>query len=174
MSETANQQTETLVGATLRDNDFTLKMTGMSDMTFEIKAHSIKEGQPWGGISQIICVDGECTITVQAGRKGSSDVADWFKSQVGSGSAVGCGTIDMWPSEMNFAFIGTMTYKHGWQNLYWPGHCDWSGAQWAQQLVGWWTKHVWDFSSYRCWSTGTDFYPRRIARCQNNIHYHNR
>lgn len=100
--------------ATIRDNDFTLKMTGMSDMEFDISGHSITSGQPWEGISKISCnSSGDCTMTVRAGRKGSKNVAQWFKDNVDGGSALGCSTIDQMPSELNFAFIGTMTFSHG-------------------------------------------------------------
>jgi len=100
--------------ATIRDNEFDLSMTGMSEMTFTIKDHNIHSGQPWKGISKIDSdSSGTCKIHVMAGRKGSEGTAKWFKEKVAGGSAAGCSTTDLMPKELNFAFIGDMTFKHG-------------------------------------------------------------
>lgn len=100
--------------ATSHDNQFTLSMTGMSNLQFQISGHSITSGQPWSGITSITCNgDGSCTMNVEAGRKASAEVAAWFQAQVGNGSAIGTNTIDKMPTDLNFAFVGQMTFSHG-------------------------------------------------------------
>lgn len=101
------------VDATIRTNEFTLEMSGLSNLKFDIQSHFITDGQPWEGISKIQCSDTGCTMYVEAGRKGSSETADWFKSAINPGSAIGCDTYDTLPEELNFAFKGTMTFDHG-------------------------------------------------------------
>lgn len=101
------------VKATIRTNNFTLEMSGLSDLKFEINSHSITDGQPWEGISKIECNDKGCTMSVMAGRKDSNSTANWFADAIKPGSAVGCDTIDNMPDQLNFAFKGTMSFDHG-------------------------------------------------------------
>lgn len=97
----------------IHNNDFHLKMTGLSNFKFKITEHDVTEGQPWEGISGIQCEGDGCTITVRAGRKKSGVTADWFKEMIGNGSAMGCDTYDKLPGGLNFAFRGTMSFDHG-------------------------------------------------------------
>ena len=101
--------------ATIRTNRFELKMAGLSNLKFELqtdKSYCITEGQPWEGISKIECSSDGCTLFVEAGRKKSKQVADWFIKTIESGSAIGCDSYDTLPDELNFAFIGTMSFDH--------------------------------------------------------------
>ena len=59
----------------------------------------------------------ECEMTVRAGRKGSSDVANWFKDKIGHGSATACSSIDSLPGKLNFAFVGKMEFDFGGNTL---------------------------------------------------------
>lgn len=97
-----------------RENEFTFNMVGLSKMSFIVTDHCITAGQAgtWGGITKIVCGDKGCTLTVKAGRKGSSDVAVWFKAAIKPGSAIGCGTFDTLPEKLNFALTGTLSFDH--------------------------------------------------------------
>ena len=101
------------VDATIRQNDFTLQMSGLSNLKFEISDYCITSGQPWQGISKIECNDSGCTMSVMAGRKDSAATANWFADAIKPGSAIGCMTIDTMPEELNFAFKGNMSFDHG-------------------------------------------------------------
>lgn len=102
--------------AVLRTNEFSLKMTGLIDMEFDIEDYCITGGQPWEGLTGIQCTREGCTFAVKAGRKGSKEVATWFKEKIGNGSAIGCSTYDRLPEKLNFAFVGTMSFIHRKKN----------------------------------------------------------
>ena len=91
-------------------------------MKFDVEDHSITSGQPWEGVTDIKCSQAECEMTVRAGRKGSSDVANWFKDAIGQGSAIACSSIDSLPGKLNFAFVGNMEFDFG-SNRYSARHC---------------------------------------------------
>ncbi|PKH52532.1 hypothetical protein CXF68_18320 [Tenacibaculum sp. Bg11-29] len=97
--------------STLHDNNFDLKMIGLSDFNFTVTDYFITKEQPWDGISTSSNQKG-AMITAKAGRKGSKETADWFKKNIINGSAIGCQTIDKLPSKLNFAFKGTMSFSH--------------------------------------------------------------
>ncbi|CAL2092180.1 conserved hypothetical protein [Tenacibaculum sp. 190524A05c] len=99
------------------DNNFELKMVGLSNFSFTVgnsnkTDYAITEGQPWGGVTTKTNKVG-AIITVKAGRKKSSKVAEWFTDAIGNGSAIGCQTIDKLPTKLNFACKGTMSFTHG-------------------------------------------------------------
>ena len=98
---------------TIRANDFTLQMVGLSNLQFDITDYFITSGQPWGGISKITCNSSGCTMTVMAGRKASTATATWFANAIKPGSAIGCSTIDTMPKKLNFAFRGNMSFDQG-------------------------------------------------------------
>jgi hypothetical protein len=76
-------------------------------LAFSLENHSITSGQPWSGCSASI-KDGFFTIDARAGRKASSGVADWFRSNATNAiCSDDCNCV--WPSELNFAFTGTIT-----------------------------------------------------------------
>lgn len=109
--------------ATIRDNELILEIwngSGIDGATFELSEYDITPGQPWEGISSISCDSGKCTMHVKAGRKGSKSVANWLKEKVAGGSA--SGGAGRWPDELNFAFMGTLTFwyignTYGGQNI---------------------------------------------------------
>ena len=109
----SKQESVGQVDATIRTNEFTLQMSGLSNLKFELSDHSITSGQPWQGISKIECNDSGCTMYVMAGRKDSAATASWFADAIKPGSAIGCTTIDTMPEELNFAFKGNMSFDHG-------------------------------------------------------------
>lgn len=88
------------------DNDVKLSLTGIKIKSFEVEDHSITNGQPYGGVT----VPSGDTIRIKAGRHGSSTVADWFKKKASNGFVSGCDTYDKYPSELNFAVYGTLTF----------------------------------------------------------------
>lgn len=139
---------------TPRDNEFTFKMAGISKLAFDMKEHSITEGQPWKGITGYGCNQERCTLTVKAGRKASKEVADWFKKNIGGGSAMGCGSFDKLPQQLNFAFKGTLSFSHqgvvysGQDVVLAQGHNArsrnnwWVGGANMSQLINWPIPHI--------------------------------
>ena len=76
--------------------------------TYEIHAHKVTDGQdPDHHIYNDLTLDIEDKkeLVFDLGRKGSSDVADWFKDEFSSSQ----NTLDEDPIELNFAFRGTLT-----------------------------------------------------------------
>lgn len=75
--------------------------------------YSITGGQPWGGVVSGPGGSGglpAVLITAQAGRKGSSGPAQWFMSNAQGGQLISdFGGDDSGPSNLNFAFTGTLT-----------------------------------------------------------------
>ena len=107
-----DEDDDAYTSATLRTNTFTLKMSGMSNLKFDVHGYSYTSGQPWEGISSITCSSGSCVLTVKAGRHGSTRVANWFKAVVDDGSAIACDSDADWPNELNFGFRGTMSFDY--------------------------------------------------------------
>ena len=114
MSEQEAVGKEDAIESTLRENKFQLKMSGIHHLKFEVIDHFITSGQPWEGISKIVCdIDGSgCIMYVMAGRVGSKETASWFADAIRPGSAIGCETNDAMPEKLNFAFIGKMSFDH--------------------------------------------------------------
>lgn len=100
--------------ATEHDNDVFFAIAGVEDFDFQEEAHSITDGQPYSGTSSEVSDPGaEGKITVKAGRKGSEDVAEWFKDQVGAGQTVVCDSSGTFPDKLNFAVEGTLKMTVG-------------------------------------------------------------
>ena len=97
---------------TIHDNKFTLKMSGISNMKIDVTDHSVTDGQPWEGLSDITCGGGECAITIRSGRKKSEKVARWFDQVVSPGSSIACYTDDHRPGLLNFGIKGTMSFVY--------------------------------------------------------------
>lgn len=128
------------------DNDVYFAITGVNSFSFTETGHSITSGEPYSGASGSVSDAGsKAKITVKAGRKGSSDVADWFKTQVGSGQTIVCDSKGNFPDKLNFAVQGTMTIgtdegtytcenvivaqgHFGVNNNWWMGSPDWQGV----------------------------------------------
>ena len=108
-----DEDDDAYTSATLRTNTFTLKMSGMSNLKFDVHGYSYTSGQPWEGISSITCSSGSCVLTVKAGRQGSTRVANWFKAVVDDGSAIACDSVSPLPNKLNFGFRGTMSFDYG-------------------------------------------------------------
>lgn len=95
--------------ATIRDNIVNfVRYVSLSNVTYSANGgYDITAGQPWGGIS-ISESDGSCSINARAGRKGSTDPAQWFKDRA-SVAMSASGSWGGWPQNLNFAFNGTLT-----------------------------------------------------------------
>lgn len=98
-------------------NDVNFNISGVQYFSFTESGHSITSGQPYGGASGSV-KDGlkSAKIVVTAGRKSSSDVASWFKSEVGDGKAVAARSLNPLPGKLNFAVAGTLVIRIGDQN----------------------------------------------------------
>ena len=73
--------------------------------------HSITSGQPYDGTSSGVKKESghdQAYIDVKAGRKGSSNVVKWFKTQAGRGQTLACDSSGIYPNDLNFAVQGTM------------------------------------------------------------------
>jgi len=95
------------MGTTERDNYVRLCLTGIKIVSFEEEDHCVSSGQPYDGVS----VSSDDTIEIKAGRHGTSEVAAWFKNQSSGGVVIGCDTDDQYPSKLNFAVFGTLTFE---------------------------------------------------------------
>lgn len=81
--------------------------TDIGAVSYSFDGHySITEGQPWGGVPDTNGV-GSLVIEAGAGRKASEPVAEWFTSN--AGDYIGENSFSSSPSELNFAFSGTLT-----------------------------------------------------------------
>ncbi len=85
-----------------------LTFTGLTDADFQLQSHSITSGQPFNGVSRL----GGGTISVNAGRKHSKPVGDWFNAQA-SGAKLPTHTELSAPDELNFAIQGTLILNDG-------------------------------------------------------------
>jgi len=70
--------------------------------------HAITSGQPWGGVSSG-GYHGGLQLDARAGRNGSSGPAEWFRSNASNAVSIVTNKNTIWPSELNFAFTGTLT-----------------------------------------------------------------
>lgn len=101
-------------GATARDNY--VYFPGVYYFEWHEAEHKITDDQPWNFIHSGTSDDSTGVIHIQAGRKGSEDVANWFKDKATDGDAVS--TLvhpPSWPDKLNFATYGHMILKdhHG-------------------------------------------------------------
>lgn len=107
-------------------------------ITYSETAHDITSGQPWGGVSSGMS-GGVYGIDVKAGRHNSSGCANWFKSNCSNATCCNWpGGCNPWPSELNFAFTGTITINgnsysitfgqgsDGVHNNWWVGGPGWT------------------------------------------------
>lgn len=77
--------------ATQHDNDVFFAIAGVTQFDFSETAHSVSKDQPYGGTTAKVSKSGaEAQIVVKAGRHGTPKVAEWFKTQVGSGQTLVC------------------------------------------------------------------------------------
>jgi hypothetical protein len=105
-----NEVSEDLVDTTQHDNWVLFTPDwGNPPLSFSLAEHNITSGQPWGGVST--GTQGSAWgLNAQAGRHKSSGVGSWFRSHASVSTCAnwpsGCNDF---PSELNFAFTGTLT-----------------------------------------------------------------
>ncbi|WP_294287749.1 phosphatidylinositol-specific phospholipase C [uncultured Chryseobacterium sp.] len=147
---------------TIRDNDFILyMMEGVTNLQISITGHSITSGQPWENTPSVAGTGNNTwKITVRAGRKGSSGVADWFRNQITGGSAIGCSTSESMPGELNFAFTCTISFDYRNKRCQLPNIVIGQGHNWKSEN-NWWigSKQLKEIGTVNRLSTssGTDF-----------------
>ncbi len=95
------------MATTERDNYVRLCLTGIKIVSFKEEDHCVSSGQPYDGVS----VASDDKIEIKAGRHGTSEVAAWFKNYAAEGIVIGCDTDDRYPSKLNFAVFGTLTFE---------------------------------------------------------------
>lgn len=93
--------------------------------------YAVSSGQPWEGVTTS-GMGTTSTVTILAGRHGTSEVAEWFRQRA-SAAVVNIDIVDQWPSELNFAISGTLNANgstfsivigqgnDGFQNNWWVG-----------------------------------------------------
>lgn len=94
----------------IHENEVFFAMPGLQGFTFTETAHSVTEGQPYGGVTSKVGKPGG-VIVVNAGRHNSDTVANWFMENVGSGQTLACDSKGSAPRELNFAVLGTLTLE---------------------------------------------------------------
>ena len=93
------------------ENEVFFAMPGLQKFTFTEKSHSVTKGQPYGGVTSKVDKKGQGLIVVNAGRFGSTEVADWFMKNVGAGQTLACDSKGSAPNKLNFAVLGTLTLE---------------------------------------------------------------
>ncbi len=98
------------------DNEFILDLwTGINQVKLIIREYCITEGQPWDEKNNLMERKGgggtSWSFCIKAGRKKSPGVANWFRDKIYGGNAVGCKVqLDSLPNELNFAFMGELSF----------------------------------------------------------------
>jgi hypothetical protein len=128
--------------------------------------YAVSAGQPWEGITSS-APGQEVSIQVLAGRHGTSEVAEWFRQRATAAAPNNVGLFasegfGQWPSELNFAFTGTLTAKlqitnddggggsvavvigqgpggleNSFENIWWVGGESWTPGQCSGQPGLW-------------------------------------
>ena len=101
------------------DNYVTFAISSLQDFHFYMESYSLAGGQPWGGVSSW-GQNNVGTIDVVAGREQTSEVATWFKQQVGSGQMFACSQGSSTPDALNFAVSGAMSITANQQTISCP------------------------------------------------------
>ena len=95
--------------ASLRDNYIYFAIAGLQSFSFSATGYNITPKQPYNGATSGVSKSGEqAFINVRAGRKKSTQVANWFKQQVGAGQTLVCDSAGTYPTDLNFAVQGTL------------------------------------------------------------------
>jgi hypothetical protein len=94
------------------DNYVYFALPGVSAFSFIVTGSSITPGKKMGRLSAGTDANGGY-INVPAQRKGSTDVANWFKRAVGSGQTLACDSKSTFPEKLNFAVQGTLVTTTG-------------------------------------------------------------
>ncbi|MBV4458019.1 hypothetical protein KVG96_08680 [Pseudomonas sp. COR58] len=95
--------------ATEHDNEVLFSIPGLTSFEFRATAYKITNGQPYSGVTSSISRPNEGKVVVKAGRSGSTEVADWFRQQVGGGGTLACLSTSTYPDKLNFAVKGDFT-----------------------------------------------------------------
>lgn len=94
--------------AKVHDNELYFYCSDLTALSFSANGYKITKDQTYNGI-QCSGSSGKWKINIKAGRKGSDDVAKWFKSEVQPGTATASEHHGDWPDKLNFAVEGCFT-----------------------------------------------------------------
>ncbi|MCC9065763.1 phosphatidylinositol-specific phospholipase C domain-containing protein [Flavobacterium piscisymbiosum] len=93
-------------------NEFEITLSeDIENLQIKINDYQISKGQPWN--SNLIIKKSSSKhwkISVEAGRHKTKEVANWFKSKITGGAALGCDTTTALPNELNFSFSCTLSF----------------------------------------------------------------
>ena len=113
-----------------------VKGEGISNVGYVLKEKKITTDQPWNSFHASSSKNNLLTFVVEAGRKGSSDVAEWFIEHSAAGMA-GCDTCDAEPDNLNFAFTGEISFDYGGHTYTYGGYTFGQGHN-ARSRNNWW------------------------------------
>lgn len=97
--------------------------------------YSISSGQPWGGVTTGTGAFDALQITAQAGRHDSSGPAEFFTQN--TSAMIGGAAYGDTPSELNFAFTGTLTVDGNSYDLVVGQGSNMDGNNWWFGGEGW-------------------------------------
>ena len=112
--------TSASLATTQHDNEILINTNpgALESFKFVETGHNITAKQPYGGVSsEVRNQNSQGRVVVKAGRKGSTGVADWFRTQLAGGSAIACDSTGTSPNKLNFAVKGNLTLKHAGKNI---------------------------------------------------------
>lgn len=107
-------------GDSMRTNNVILFTLNGFPNGFQLTGYKVSSGQPWGGVTTSSTqYEGEPAfiVTAKAGRHKTTDVADWFKDQVGGGQMLGAKSSSSSPDQLNFAICGNLTFGDGFEQF---------------------------------------------------------
>lgn len=109
-TESLNELTAPQIRSNEFELNFSMKIAGGVQLI--INEHSISTGQPWDNSINVTMISLEkWKMAVQAGRHKTEEVANWFKTKIKGGAALGCKTQALLPDALNFAFSCTLYIK---------------------------------------------------------------
>lgn len=104
MKSTANLNQAALIKSWPSEFEITLS-EDIETLPIKINDSQISKGQPWNSNLIIQKLSSKhWKITVETGRHKTEEVANWFKSKITGGAALGCDTSAALPNELNFHF----------------------------------------------------------------------
>lgn len=93
-------------------------IAGVSKFQFTETAHSAEPEKKYRGTtSSVVDPGAKAVIVVHANHAKSKNIANWFKTQVGSGQTLVCDSKGTFPEKLNFAVKGTLKMTIGDKNI---------------------------------------------------------
>lgn len=96
-----------------RENFVEFHLSGLDNFAFTYKEHMVTKDQPFNTHITTAHLGSHAEMLINAGRKKSKPVADWFKQKIGTsnGAAIGIDSNKHLPDELNFAVLGDLLFE---------------------------------------------------------------